>query len=77
MCHHARGALVQVWPLVHLCTFSVVPLNYRVLWVNCANFVWSGFLSAQAHSASPPPAEQAPAGPKKLARRSQSVAPKV
>ena len=38
-----------VWPLVHLCTFSVVPLNYRVLWVNCANFFWSGFLSLQAH----------------------------
>jgi len=39
-----------VWPLVHLCTFSLIPLNYRVLWVNCANFLWSGFLSLQAHT---------------------------
>ena len=47
-----------VWPLVHLCTFSLIPLNYRVLWVNCANFLWSGFLSLQAHTpVTPEPAQ--------------------
>ena len=73
----------QVWPAVHLCTFSVVPLNYRVLWVNCANFVWSGFLSMQAHSrgegAGKAMTELTPTPSAKKAhpRRSQSVAPKV
>ena len=73
----------QVWPVVHLCTFSVVPLNYRVLWVNCANFVWSGFLSMQAHSSGEGPGKAmteltpTPADKKAHPRRSQSVAPKV
>ena len=69
--------------MVHLCTFSVVPLNYRVLWVNCANFVWSGFLSMQAHSgegagkAMSTELTPTPAAKKAHPRRSQSVAPKV
>ena len=69
--------------MVHLCTFSVVPLNYRVLWVNCANFVWSGFLSMQAHSSGEGPGKAmteltpTPADKKAHPRRSQSVAPKV
>ena len=72
----------QVWPVVHLCTFSVVPLNYRVLWVNCANFVWSGFLSMQAHSGESPGKAMTeltptPSAKKAHPRRSQSVAPKV
>jgi hypothetical protein len=38
------------WTVVHVCTFSMVPLSYRVQWVNCANFFWSGYLSLQAHT---------------------------
>ena len=70
-----------VWPVVHLATFSVVPLAYRVLWVNCANFLWSGFLSAQAHSgsgdAADPKGDDAAGKKKVFNRRSQSVCPKV
>lgn len=36
------------WSVAHLATFSVVPLEYRVLFVNVKNFVWGGFLSAVA-----------------------------
>ena len=67
----------MVWPLVHLCTFSVIPLNYRVLWVNCANFVWSGYLSLQAHSEIKTEAKASSPGVTKVMRRSQSVCPKV
>ena len=70
-----------VWPVVHLATFSGVPLAYRVLWVNCANFLWSGFLSAQAHSgsgdAADPKGDDAAGKKKVFNRRSQSVCPKV
>ena len=66
----------MVWPFVHVCTFSLIPLNYRVLWVNCANFLWSGFLSMQAHAqVKPPPGAKGEGG--NPMRRSSSVCPVV
>ncbi|RLN86816.1 hypothetical protein BBJ28_00018463 [Nothophytophthora sp. Chile5] len=37
-----------VWPLVHVCTFGFVPLQYRVLFINVMNIGWSAFLSRMA-----------------------------
>ncbi|KAG7399200.1 hypothetical protein PHYBOEH_009366 [Phytophthora boehmeriae] len=37
-----------VWPLVHICTFGFVPLEYRVLFINFVNIGWSAFLSGMA-----------------------------
>lgn len=34
------------WCLAHLVTFSIVPLEYRVLWGSCANIVYIALLSA-------------------------------
>ncbi|CAE8613122.1 unnamed protein product [Polarella glacialis] len=33
------------WSLVHVASFTVIPLEYRVLFVSFKNFLWSGFLS--------------------------------
>ena len=34
------------WCVAHLVTFSIVPLEYRVLWGSCANIVYVALLSA-------------------------------
>ncbi|ETN24572.1 hypothetical protein PPTG_00827 [Phytophthora nicotianae INRA-310] len=39
-----------VWPLVHVCTFGFVPLQYRILFINVVNIGWSTFLSRMASS---------------------------
>ena len=33
------------WSVVHVATFTVVPVEYRVLFVSLKNFLWGGFLS--------------------------------
>ncbi|KAE8896676.1 hypothetical protein PF005_g30743 [Phytophthora fragariae] len=38
----------SVWPLVHVCTFGFVPLQYRILFINVVNVGWSAFLSRMA-----------------------------
>ncbi|KAL1511974.1 hypothetical protein AB1Y20_005252 [Prymnesium parvum] len=37
------------WSVAHVATFSVVPLQYRVLFVSLKNFLWSIFLSVVAN----------------------------
>jgi len=32
-----------VWPLIHLVTFTVIPLRHRILWISTANLGWSTF----------------------------------
>lgn len=38
-----------VWPVVQAVNFSLVPLQFRVLFVNIVGLFWSGFLSLQAN----------------------------
>ncbi|KAG5192399.1 hypothetical protein JKP88DRAFT_351915 [Tribonema minus] len=38
----------KFWPLVHVFTYSVIPAQHRVLWVNCVDLVWSSILSGLA-----------------------------
>ena len=33
------------WSAVHVITFSIVPLDYRVAFVAAKNFLWGGYLS--------------------------------
>ena len=40
---------LKVWPLVHLITFSIIPLSYRVVWVTAVGTLWSIFLSYVAN----------------------------
>mmetsp|Transcript_44034 Transcript_44034/g.81856 ORF Transcript_44034/g.81856 Transcript_44034/m.81856 type:complete len:250 (+) Transcript_44034:55-804(+) len=42
-------ANLKFWPCVHLITYSVIPLHYRVIWVTAAGTVWSIFLSFMAN----------------------------
>ena len=40
-----------VWPMLHLVTFTMVTLKYRVLWINVCSLGWSCFLSRRAAAA--------------------------
>ena len=56
-----HSAATQVWPtlqvnwvywsVVHVATFSVIPLEYRVAFVAVKNFLWGGYLSWAAECA--------------------------
>ncbi|GMI04473.1 hypothetical protein TrRE_jg11795 [Triparma retinervis] len=35
----------KFWPLVHCCTYSVIPARHRVLWVNCVDLFWNAILA--------------------------------
>ena len=35
----------KFWPLVHCITYSVIPAQHRILWVNCVDLVWNAILS--------------------------------
>ena len=48
-----------VWPLIHVVTFAAIPLEYRMLWVNCANLAWNTFLSSMANEKQPDAKEKA------------------
>lgn len=39
------------WSLVHVATFTLIPLNYRVAFVATKNFFWGGYLSWAAAAA--------------------------
>ena len=38
----------RLWPLVHLLTYTVVPLNARLLWVDAVDLGWVSVLAAYA-----------------------------
>jgi len=37
--------LWRFWPLANIINFSMIPLEYRVLYVNCMSMLWNGYLS--------------------------------
>ena len=49
------------WCVAHLVTFSLVPLEYRVLWSSCANIVYVALLSAMTMPSQPAAAAPATA----------------
>lgn len=38
----------KFWPLVHCVTYSVIPAQHRILWVNCVDLVWNAILATMA-----------------------------
>mmetsp|Transcript_30605 Transcript_30605/g.72197 ORF Transcript_30605/g.72197 Transcript_30605/m.72197 type:complete len:387 (+) Transcript_30605:96-1256(+) len=46
------GGIVQTawkfWPIVHCITYSVIPAQHRILWVNSVDLVWNAILSSAA-----------------------------
>jgi len=51
-------ASYKFWPPANVVNYSMVPLQYRVLYVNCLSFVWNGYLS-HVNSSSPAKAKLA------------------
>lgn len=45
-----------VWPVLQAVNLSVVPLPYRILYINFCSLFWSAYLSAQTNSKAPTPA---------------------
>jgi hypothetical protein len=35
----------KLWPFAHLITYGVVPLEQRLLWVDCVELIWVTILS--------------------------------
>lgn len=38
----------KFWPLVHCITYSVIPAQHRILWVNCVDLVWNAILASMS-----------------------------
>ena len=38
----------KFWPLVHCITYSLIPAQHRILWVNCVDLVWNAILASKA-----------------------------
>ena len=51
----------KFWPLVHCITYSVIPAQHRILWVNMVDLVWNAILATISQKDVPPVGEdQAP-----------------
>lgn len=44
----------KFWPIVHCVTYSVIPSQHRVLWVNSVDLVWNAILSSAAQKSEEP-----------------------
>jgi protein Mpv17 len=49
----------KFWPLVHCITYSVIPAQHRILWVNCVDLVWNAILATMSQKKQPELEEQA------------------
>ena len=38
----------KFWPLIHCVTYTVIPAQHRILWVNCVDLVWNAILALMA-----------------------------
>jgi len=38
----------KFWPLIHCVTYTVIPAEHRILWVNCVDLVWNAILALMA-----------------------------
>lgn len=36
----------KFWPLVHCLTYTIVPAQHRILWVNCVDLFWNAILAS-------------------------------
>ncbi|KAF7805908.1 protein Mpv17 [Senna tora] len=35
----------KLWPFAHLVTYGVIPVEQRLLWVDCVELIWVTILS--------------------------------
>ncbi|EEC51741.1 predicted protein, partial [Phaeodactylum tricornutum CCAP 1055/1] len=49
---HRIGGIVftawKFWPLVHCITYSVIPAQHRILWVNSVDLIWNAILASMS-----------------------------
>jgi len=38
----------KFWPIIHCITYSIIPAQHRILWVNSVDLVWNAILASQA-----------------------------
>ncbi|XP_019089223.1 PREDICTED: protein SYM1-like isoform X2 [Camelina sativa] len=46
----------KLWPLAHLVTYGVVPVDQRLLWVDCIELIWVTILSTYSNEKAEAPA---------------------
>lgn len=51
----------KFWPLVHCITYSVIPAQHRILWVNLVDLVWNAILATISQKDTPAEDEPVPA----------------
>lgn len=42
----------KFWPIVHCITYSLIPAQHRILWVNSVDLFWNGLLASMAQKKS-------------------------
>ncbi|XP_010455892.1 PREDICTED: protein SYM1-like [Camelina sativa] len=48
----------KLWPLAHLVTYGVIPVDQRLLWVDCIELIWVTILSTYSNEKAEAPALQ-------------------
>ncbi|CAK9160217.1 unnamed protein product [Ilex paraguariensis] len=51
----------KLWPFAHLITYGVVPIEQRLLWVDCVELIWVTILSTYSNEKSEKRISEAPA----------------
>ena len=63
-----------VWVPVNLLTYSVVPLELRILWINSVSLLWTAYLSRVQQEPLPPPPPPPPPRPARPGPRAREQA---
>ncbi|KAM0043796.1 hypothetical protein Hdeb2414_s0010g00345541 [Helianthus debilis subsp. tardiflorus] len=53
----------KLWPFAHIITYGVVPIEQRLLWVDCVELIWVTILSTLSNEKSEARISDAPADP--------------
>ncbi|XP_017190964.1 uncharacterized protein [Malus domestica] len=51
----------KLWPFAHLVTYGVIPVEQRLLWVDCVELIWVTILSTYSNEKSEARISEAPA----------------
>ncbi|CAN6691148.1 unnamed protein product [Malus baccata var. baccata] len=51
----------KLWPFAHLVTYGVIPVEQRLLWVDCVELIWVTILSTYSNEKSEASISEAPA----------------
>jgi len=38
----------KFWPLIHCLTYTIIPAQHRILWVNCVDLIWNAILASMS-----------------------------